>query len=65
MVFKAFQTIRSFNLEERVFNELDDDPFEEYLTAAAFSMPKCISPDTWTLSGPNGKSNLFTELIMR
>jgi hypothetical protein len=30
--------IRSFNLEERVFNELDDDPFEEYLTAAAFSI---------------------------
>jgi hypothetical protein len=28
--------IWSFNLEERVFKELDDDPFEEYLTAAAF-----------------------------
>jgi hypothetical protein len=30
--------IRSFNLEESVFNELDDDPFEEYLTEAAFSI---------------------------
>jgi hypothetical protein len=30
--------IRSFNLEEHVFNELDDDPFEEHLTAAAFSI---------------------------
>jgi hypothetical protein len=30
--------IRSFNLEEREFNELDDDPFEEYLTAAALSI---------------------------
>ena len=30
--------IRSFNLEEKVFNEQDDDPFEEYLTAAAFSI---------------------------
>ena len=30
--------IRSFILDERTFNEQDQDPFEEYLAAAAFSI---------------------------
>ena len=30
--------LRSFNLNERTLNEQDQDPFEEYLAAAAFSI---------------------------
>ena len=30
--------LRSFNLDERTINEMDDDPFEEFLSAAAFSI---------------------------